>query len=219
MTHNKWFQRTRPPCGGRAAEPRRWAPMRTLALAASALALAACSAGGSVSRGTPVEPGESFPGSYISIKAPSSSGWLLTRSGGSGMTFGKEGPSPTESFIAGVSMFRLPPTSTPAEFEELIRAGARRDTPPERYEIQRELLKYTDERGYPCVRYQALAKDKQPRGSDTPLLLALDGLYCRHPKRQDTGFAVIYSFRGKTEHPDLRSEAESFLQGTQVPET
>jgi hypothetical protein len=115
-------------------------------------------------------------------------------------------------------MFGLAPTSTPGEFEDLIRAGVRKDTPPERYEVQREVLKYTGERGYPCVRYQALSKDKNPRGSVTPLLLALDGLYCRHPKRQDTGFAAIYSFRGKAENPTLRSEAESFIQGIQVPE-
>jgi hypothetical protein len=190
--------------------------MRKL-LPALTVLLAACAAGGGP-RGTSVQPGELFSGGYIDIKAPASGGWLLTNSSGSGMTFGKEGPSKTESFIAAVLMFGMAPTNTPAELEELVRAGTRRDTPPERYDIQRESLKYTDERGYPCVRYQALAKDKQPQGSDTPLLLALDGLYCRHPIRQETGFAAIYSFRGKAEHAGLRTEAESFIHGVQVPE-
>lgn len=191
--------------------------MKNIAATLATLALAACAAG-SAPRGTPVQPAQSFAGGYINVKAPASEGWLLTQSSGGGMAFGKEGPSKAESFIAGVSMFGLPATNTPAEFEELIRVGVRKDTPPERYDVQRESLKYTDERGYPCVRYQSLSKDKNPRGSDTPLLLALDGLYCRHPKRQDTGFAAIYSFRGKAEHSGLRSEAESFIQGVQVPE-
>jgi hypothetical protein len=63
-----------------------------------------------------------------------------------------------------------------------------------------------------------LATDRKPHGSETPLLLASDGVYCRHPKRQDTGFAAIFSFRGKAEYPALRSEAESFMQGVQVPD-
>ena len=58
----------------------------------------------------------------------------------------------------------------------------------------------------------------KPYGSDAPLLLAMDSLYCRHPKRQETGFGAVYSFRGKAEYSQLRSEAEGFFQGVQVPD-
>lgn len=189
--------------------------MKTLSGDVASLALLGCAAGGGP-RGTPIQPGQPFSSDYVNVKAPDSTGWLLMQASDAGITFGRKGPSETESCIASVSLFVLPPTNTRAEFEDLIRAGVQQDTPPERYNMQRQTLGYTDERGYPCVRYQALASDKHPRGPDTPLLLALDGLYCRHPKQQDTGFAAIYSFRGKTEHPEIRAEAESFIQGTQV---
>lgn len=189
---------------------------KAIALVAVA-ALSACAAGGA-QRGTPVRPAQMFGGDYINVKAPESDGWLLMQSSGAGMTFGKEGPSKVESFIAGINIFALTQTNTPTEFEELIKAGVRRDTPPERYDVQRESFKYTEERGYPCIRYESLAIDKKPHGSDASLLLALDGLYCRHPKRPETGFAAVYSFRGKAEHKSLRSEAEHFIQGVQVPE-
>lgn len=167
--------------------------------------------------GIPVEPAEVFVGDYITVKAPASEHWFLNQSSGNGMIFGKEGASRMESYIAAVSMFELTPTNTPAAFEELIRGAVRKDIPLERYQVQRESLNFTEERGYPCVRYQTTARDKNPRGSDAPLLLAIDGLYCRHPQRQDTGFAIIYSFRGKGQDPHLRFDAESFIQGVQVP--
>lgn len=217
MTHNKAFHATALSLRARTAVERpRWVSMKGFG-PVFAVFLAACVAGGGP-RGNSVHPAQLFSGDYINVKAPASEGWLLINSSGSGITFGKQGPSTSESFIAGVLMFGMAPTGTPAEFKELVKAGTRRDTPPERYDIQRESLKYTDERGYPCVRYQALAKDKKPQGLNAPLLLALHGLYCRHPKRPETGFAAVYSFRGKAEHPALRSEAESFIQGVQAPE-
>ena len=159
-----------------------------------------------------------FAGSYINVKAPDSAGWLLSESSYTGITFGKPGPSKRETFAAYVKGINLPPTASPSEFEEVTRVGFRNDTSPERFDVQREASRYTDERGYPCVRHEFLARDKKPYGSDAPLLLAMDSLYCRHPKRQETGFVATFSFRGKDEYPQLRSEAESFFQGAQVPD-
>jgi hypothetical protein len=159
-----------------------------------------------------------FAGSYINVKAPDSAGWLLSESSYTGITFGKPGPSKGETFAAYVKGINLPPAASPSEFEEVIRAGFRNDTSPERFDVQREASRNTDERGYPCVRHEFLARDKKPYGSDAPLLLAMDSLYCRHPKRQETGFVAVFSFRGKAEYSQLRSEAESFFQGVQVPD-
>ena len=77
-----------------------------------------------------------FAGSYINVKAPDSAGWLLTESSYTGITFGKPGPSKGETFAAYVKGINLPPTASPTEFEEVIRAG--NDTSPERFDVQRE---------------------------------------------------------------------------------
>jgi len=49
------------------------------------------------------------------------------------------------------------------------------------------------------------------------LLLETYSLYCRHPVRTNTGFAAIYSYRGRSRYPNLDKEAEDFIQGIQVP--
>jgi hypothetical protein len=174
-------------------------------------------AGTAAPRGRPVAPGELFAGGYISIKAPSSAGWLLMQSSGSGMLFGKGGQAPRETFIAHAGMFELSPTQTPDEFEALIKVAIDKDTDTTRFAVQQASIKYSSERNYPCVRYQSVAQDKRPAAGG-PLVLELDGLYCRHPVRQETGFSAVYSHRGPTRHANLRGEAEDFIQGVQVPD-
>jgi len=164
-----------------------------------------------------VSPGQLFAGSYINVVAPSSDGWYLAQSSPSGMGFAKDGQAANETFAAQVAMFKLAPASTPEEFEALIKTSVEKDTDPHRFNVQQISFKYSSERSYPCVRYHSVAQDKTPQGSKGPLLLEMDALYCRHPVRQETGFAVIYSHRGESLHANLRSEAESFIQGVQVP--
>jgi hypothetical protein len=134
------------------------------------------------------------------------------------MVFGKRGDAQASSFSASVNMFPLEPTTSQEAFETLVKEAVAKDTDPNRFDVQQQSLKYSAERTYSCVRYQAVATDRSPKGSATPLLLEMDGLYCRHPIRQDTGFAALYSYRGPGRYPALRSEAETFIQGVQVPE-
>jgi len=134
------------------------------------------------------------------------------------MSFARRGQAANESFGAQVLMFNLAPSNTPEEFEALMRAAAQKDTDPTRFNTRQTSFIYSNERSYPCVRYHSVVEDTAPQGLKGTLLLEVEGLYCRHPARQATGFAVIYSHRGEKLHSTLRSEAESFIKGTQVPE-
>jgi hypothetical protein len=176
------------------------------------------SAGPGSSRLVSVTPRQLFADDYVNITAPSSAGWQLLPSSGSGMAFAKGGEGPRESFGAQVLMFNLPPTTTPDEFEALIRTSHEKDTDTSRFNVQQASYQYSNERSYPCVRYHSVVQDKTLQASKGPLLLEADALYCRHPARQETGFAAIYSHRGEDLYPSLRSEAESFIQGVQVPD-
>jgi hypothetical protein len=49
------------------------------------------------------------------------------------------------------------------------------------------------------------------------LLLQAKSLYCQHPKNPYNGFAIIYSHRGQSLYPNLDAEAQSFIDGVQVP--
>lgn len=195
--------------------------MRTIAvwvLSIAVLGLNGC-AGSAPVRKTFVAPGELFAGGYINVRAPTTPGWQIMQSSGSGMAFAKEGQAlQNESFVAQVSMFNLVATSTPAEFQALIKTSIEQDTDPSRFTVQKASYELSNERSYPCVRYSSVTEDNAAPKAKSPLLLQVDALYCRHPVRTDTGFAVTYSHRGAILYANLRSEAEGFIQGVQVPE-
>jgi hypothetical protein len=179
------------------------------------VALSSCAAPGPTRH--PVPAGALYEGPNLNIRAPNSEGWHLVQSNPSGMSFAKAGVAPNESFGAQVPLLRLEPTTTPAQFETLIKEGAEKDTDLGRFEVQEASYKFTNERSYECVRTHSLVKDKAPQRSKEPLLLETEGIYCRHPVRTDIGFAALYSYRGAARYPKLYAEAQEFIKGVQVP--
>jgi hypothetical protein len=117
-------------------------------------------------------------------------------------------------------MFGLEPTRSPEQFVALIKSGIAKDTNPNRFDVLKSTEVYSTERGYPCVRYSASVRDKEAqtsRNTQEVLLIETEALYCRHPIRDTTGFAGIFSHRGRASYPPLRDEAEDFIKGIQVP--
>ena len=133
------------------------------------------------------------------------------------MTFAKDGQVFGETFLARVMMFDLRATKTPDEFVAMVKSDAESGTDPVRFEMRERTVVYTDERGYPCVRFHSLALDKKPAVVEGPLLTEREALYCRHPVHQNAGFAASYTHRGQTQYANLHREAEVFIQGVQVP--
>lgn len=162
-------------------------------------------------------PGEVFGGEYIRIHPPASGTWVIISEYASGIVFAKGDRSASESFVAAVSVFGLPPTQTSEELEAWFREAAERGTDPSRFQVQQEAISYSNERPYPCVRYRSVAKDKAPLSASAPLLLEIDALYCRHPVHPSSGFSATYSHRGTQRHPGLRAEAEAFIRAVQAP--
>lgn len=194
--------------------------MRLYWMAYAFCTLLAASCASPPSRFPPVTPGQLFPGGYINLRAPNSEGWRLVKSSPQGMAFGKEGIAAGENISAQLVMFGLQPTDTPEQFVDVIKKGIESDTNPDRFETLESSVKYTNERGYPCVRHHALVTDRAAQTSPTTkeqLLLETYSLYCRHPIRTNTGFAAIYSYRGRQRFPDLERGAQDFIEGAQVP--
>lgn len=168
----------------------------------------------------PVSPGEEFKGGYINVRAPNSDGWRLVSSSRNGMEFGKLLLASGENLGAQILMFGLEPTQTPELFIALIKSGIDKDTDPNRFDVLQSKMEYNTERGYPCVRYSSSVRDKEAQTSPNTrevLILELEALYCRHPVRDTTGFAIIFNHRGRAPYLPLRDEAENFINGIQVP--
>ncbi|MEK6805115.1 MAG: hypothetical protein AABY95_00510 [Pseudomonadota bacterium] len=186
--------------------------MKTILVALVSASLAACAASQRIAM-----PGQVFEGSYIHIEAPTNGTWEIISDSSSGMVFAKGDRSTSETFVAAVAIFGLPPTNTKEEFVSLVRESVNKDTDPARFEMQNEHFQHTSERPYSCIRHQSVAKDKAPAGPIAPLWLEMYALYCRHPVQPESGFSVVYSHRGSQLYPNLRQEAEKFIQGVRAP--
>ena len=184
-------------------------------------ALAACASAPATRQFESVPPGKVYYSSYLNIAAPQAEGWHLIESSSVSMSFARSGSQPNESFAAAVAMFDLTEqTNSSAEFEALIIKKASYDLETERFSTTKFEHHYMDIRGYACVQIHNVSEDNQAQvggGRTERLTLENEHLYCRHPVRTDTGFAITYSHRGNSLYPNLRAEAQSFVQGVQVP--
>jgi hypothetical protein len=165
-----------------------------------------------------LEPGQLFAGPLINIRAPASPGWALLESGPKGLVFAREGASPGQSYVAQVLAFAVPSFGTPDEFLAMVKAGAEKDTSPQRFKNVSADFQLTTERAYPCVRARSSSEDTQahiPRGT-AMLPLHIRSLYCQHPVKRELGFQIGYSQRGGPPDPDLDAQAQSFIDGVQV---
>ena len=171
----------------------------------------------------PVPAGVLFEGLFINIHAPNSNGWHLTGSSSRGMEFGRKGNSTNQTFGAQVFLFSWGGDRNTEELLLLAREAFEEDWQLERYEnIEKEFYP-SEERDYPCVRIKSVTKDKFSLTSDNEreaLILQASALYCVHPdpSLEGTGFAIIYSHRGSSLHPNFGDEAQDFIDGVQVPE-
>ena len=169
-----------------------------------------------------VAPAKLYAGKTLNIQAPRSDGWKLVQTSSSGMSFAKKGALATESYGAQVAFFPLAATSNQDEFIALIKEAIGRETSALRFEIRPDDVKYeyTTERSYPCVRLKYLVRDMSAnvgRDSLKALWLEVESLYCRHPAILSNGFAIIFSHRGDGVDAALSTQAQSFIDGVQVP--
>ena len=192
--------------------------MVTLSMAI--VGLFACAVSSPVHKYPSVQPGKVYPGTVLNIAAPNSEGWHLLDSSSSRMVFARNGSESGESFIASIIAFYPPQTDSPDEFESLIVQGAQRDAETERFSTKQFTHQFTSARGYPCVQMQNISEDRQAQSGQNKidkLILQNEHLYYRHPVQKNIGFAISYSHRGQNLYPNFQKEAQSFIEGVQVP--
>jgi hypothetical protein len=185
-----------------------------------ALSLAALTLGSSPARAAELPPGQIFHGPLLDVHSPESPGWTMVHSAPDGIAFARRGTHAGESDIAQVEFLSLSPTADRDAFVALIKAGLEREAPPGRFRSIKAEYTYSEERGYPCVLYSAQSEDTKARVSmfkHETQQLQMRALYCRHPKRPEGGFAVVYSHRGATTDEGLDAKGDAFISGVQVP--
>jgi hypothetical protein len=168
-----------------------------------------------------VPAGKMFSNAFLDARAPLAGDWMIVKSSQTDLAFARSGAAVNESFIAQVTLFALPDLKDKAEFEALVKQGIEADAPPERFKSVSANYEYTEQRGYPCVRYVGVTEDMKAKTATSAtatvsLLLQFNSLYCQHPARPGVGFMVGFSHRGSVLDENLAKDAEAFMDGVQV---
>ncbi len=194
--------------------------MKILSIILLLLTVTSCATTSQKRESIPVAAGQFYAGSYINVRSPNSEDWFLINSSSNGMEFARTGVSDNETFGAQVLFFHLPMTKSKEEFVALIKKAVEADTDSSRFKIVSSEYSYSDSRGYPCVNVKSIVNDTKAKtqgGKQEALLLQSIALYCRHPVIE-SGFSAIYSHRGVALYNKLHDEAQSYIDGIQVPE-
>lgn len=168
-----------------------------------------------------VPAGKMFANAFLDVRAPLTGDWMIAKSSQAELAFARVGDAANESFIAQVSLFALPDFKGKDEFETLVKQGVQADSPTERFKPVSADFEYTEQRGYPCVKYVGVTEDMKARTSTSAtetvkLVLQFNSLYCQHPTVPGVGFMVGMSHRGDSVVEDLAKDAEAFIAGVQV---
>ena len=169
-----------------------------------------------------VPAGKMFSNAFLDVRAPVSGNWMIVKSSQTDLAFARTGTAVNESFIAQVTLFALPDLKDKTEFEALVRQGIEADAPAERFKPVSANYEYTEQRGYPCVKYVGVTEDmkaKTATSATVSLLLQFNSLYCQHPGMSGVGFMVGLSHRGAVLDENLAKDAEAFLDGVQIAKT
>src|SRR5262249_2353987 len=104
-------------------------------------------------------------------------------------------------------------------FTRFIKESIEKDAPPGEFEPLENVVQYSAERPYPCLRHHGTALDRKRRAAAVPhrpLRLEVISLYCRHPSRPDLGFMASFSHRGGPGDPYFSADAEKFIDAVQA---
>ena len=105
-------------------------------------------------------------------------------------------------------------------FVDAMRRRFEAESPSDRFKPIKSSLEYTDQRGYPCVRYRSEAQDTRAQVSATKtasLRLEVLSLVCRLPAPGGMAFSASYSSRSETTDPDFEIAAMFFIEGRPTP--
>lgn len=161
------------------------------------------------------DPGHPFRLGSLNVNAPLSGGWERLRSVGPGIVLARRGEAEEESQVAHVAVVSWTGQRAREDFIAAVRQRLEADS-SDRFLPIESAADYTEERGYPCVRYRSASQDTQARVSAskvTSLRLEMLSLVCLPSSTSDLAFIASYTSRTAAGDPSFLLAAESFIQG------
>jgi hypothetical protein len=169
--------------------------------------------------GRSFDPGHQFRLGTLRVNAPLAGGWERLRAQGPAIAFARRGESEGESQVAHVALLQWTAHGDRDDFIATVRRRFEAESPSDRFQPIESSVDYTDQRGYPCVRYRSAAQDTQSRVSATETVsLRLDvlSLLCIPPDARGSAFVASYSSRTTAGDPAFDVAADLFIQGVGI---
>ena len=133
----------------------------------------------------------------VSMLPPQEAGWHYKKPTPGKIEFGKV-ISKEKSFVALVSLSRLPEFKSKEDFMKFLSDQRQRDTGNPRYETLINDEAFSEEKGTPALRFHTKYKDKGsphlPKGKEA-FIVEDHGIFCRHPKAWGVSVNIVFSQR------------------------
>lgn len=167
-----------------------------------------------------VSPGQRFPSPLLDVRAPSEEGWDKAGDTQMALVFRKNGSAAGESYVAQAMLFPVPDSQTTDQFIAFIQEAVNSDIKTGRMTVLESKYEYTEQRGYPCVRFTGLTVSADTTAgvfNRQPVRVQVRSLYCLHPTNKHLGFLAGFTHRGIGTDSALGAKADAFAAGVQVP--
>lgn len=159
----------------------------------------------------------------VSVLPPQEAGWQVLQKSKTNLVLGKKEPTNGSTYIASVTLFKLPKFETENKFIEYISKAKEAQQPKQRFSVlknQKEPIKGGT--NY-IIKYHTIAEDKvaTAKFDGKTQLLETIGYIGQHPHNHSIGIDLGYSFRYQDGVEDINFEekANAFLDDIIIKDT
>jgi hypothetical protein len=158
----------------------------------------------------------------VSMLPPQEDGWHYEKLTPGKIEFGKV-VSKEKSFVALVSLSRLPEFESKEDFMKFLSDQRQRNTGNPRYETLMNDEAFSEEKETPALRFHTKYKDKAslhlPKGKEA-FIIEDYGIFCRHPQVFDVSVNIVFSQRALEgeERTDWEKIANEFIENVEFIE-
>jgi hypothetical protein len=153
------------------------------------------------------------------VTRPHGNDWRVVKKTDTTIAYTISSQHSPESVAAYAATYVMPHPDTKDGFLQLVRENVNAMLTNGSFRPDGEIaFKYTEERGYPCVRASAAGKSHINNAVGELMIMSTQYrmILCKYPKSQEIGFMVGFSQNSLSPKKSIEAEAESFFHGVSV---
>jgi len=153
------------------------------------------------------------------VARPNGNDWMIAKKSDTTIAYQISSRGSPDSLTAYASTYVMPHPDTKEGFLQLVRMNVLAMLTNGSFRRDGEIdFKYTEERGYPCVRASSVGKSHINNADGALMIMNTQYrmLLCKYPKSSEMGFMVGFSQNSLSPRTSIEAEAESFFDGVSV---